>query len=343
MESYVNQCHVCSRPFPTQQRLQQHIWHYQTEIATLLAKLHELFAHQSPELKTTESPDDRASLLPIVNAVATIESEIDTLPPAQTEDEEKSQSRFRRATNKSNPSDQQREFACPECPAGFARKQDLERHYTTHYQCKEFCQFCSNTFTTGRKYVTHKCAKAGPLTQRTYVKRRCTALLVEAKRDLYAKKSKMECVTETASQIKRRPSKVPDVGNEDETQYEPPTLSSEVEALAPVEAENHGHSRQTGAVAFDSDHSAFVTADDTQYSHSPPLHPPLFWPLGISWQSQLLEFPSPLWSTVSVGAESTSLPPRHGPVSNLGSMSDQLLQMSTAQAEMHDDVSFDCL
>ncbi|WQF76296.1 Putative Zinc finger C2H2-type [Colletotrichum destructivum] len=146
------QCHVCSLPFPTQQQLQQHIWHYQTEIATLLAKLHELFAHQSTELDTIKSSDTRAPLLPIVNT-NNLESDIDTLPPlpmTQTADEAESP-QHRGATDESNPSDPQKAFACPECEATVARKQDLERHYTIHYRCKEFCQFCSNTFTSARK------------------------------------------------------------------------------------------------------------------------------------------------------------------------------------------------
>ncbi|KAK2006160.1 hypothetical protein LZ32DRAFT_670234 [Colletotrichum eremochloae] len=341
------QCHICSLPFPTQQQLQQHIWHYQTEIAKLLAKLHELFAHQSTELDITESSaDTHASLPSIVNTVD-IQSGNDTLPQlptAQTADEAESQPQRRGIADGSNPSDHQRTFACPECDAVLARKQDLERHYTIHYQCKEFCQFCSNTFTRARKYITHRCAKSGLPNQRTYTKRRCIVLCAEAKRELYAKKTKSTYVAETASQTRSRPRKVLGIGNGNDTRCRLPLPSSDMEGFE--EVGDHGPSRQTSDI-LNPDDSTFVASVDALLSRSPQLHPPLFLPFGIDWQSQLPEFPMPLWSTVSLGAGSTSLPSRHGPASGPGSLSGQQFLETTARmearAEAQDELSFDCL
>ncbi|KAK3336985.1 hypothetical protein B0T19DRAFT_57545 [Cercophora scortea] len=66
----------------------------------------------------------------------------------------------------------------------FRRHQELVRHYTIHLACKEFCQYCSSTFTQARKFITHKCATNGSDDQKRFVKARIEELRSNAKREL---------------------------------------------------------------------------------------------------------------------------------------------------------------
>jgi hypothetical protein len=77
-------------------------------------------------------------------------------------------------------------YYCPslKCLKSFRRKQELERHYTTHYRCQEYCVYCSTTFEFARKYITHGCAKKGPVEQQKYIKERSDSLSKMSKADL---------------------------------------------------------------------------------------------------------------------------------------------------------------
>ncbi|KAK1488063.1 hypothetical protein CTAM01_11609 [Colletotrichum tamarilloi] len=73
------QCHVCSLQFSTPDLLQQHVWHYQAEIAAMLTRLHDLFAHHDPTPNITISTDTCTSSILITDPKA-VESANDAQP-----------------------------------------------------------------------------------------------------------------------------------------------------------------------------------------------------------------------------------------------------------------------
>ncbi|OHE90295.1 hypothetical protein CORC01_14405, partial [Colletotrichum orchidophilum] len=162
------ECTVCWEPFTTHEEVREHIWAFQTRFAALFSQIHALLLHQQLECKNSEPQDSGNDFEDV------------------SDDSDRGQ----------HPSIEM-PSGCPhnDCASSnrlFKRKQELTRHFGRHYICKEFCPFCTTTFTQASKFWTHKCARIGPTSQRKFIKKRCLELRRMARKELFAVKQKRQ-------------------------------------------------------------------------------------------------------------------------------------------------------
>ncbi|CAI0652741.1 unnamed protein product [Colletotrichum noveboracense] len=264
---------MCLVQFPTHNLLQQHVWHYQTEIAVLLMRLHDLFAHHDPQPNTTNSTyaHNSLSLKSDLNALKLASN---AQPSAFAAGTAKFISNEQGPINEIDLANQQKTSTCPQCPAVLARKQDLERYYII---CKTPI-FYSNTFTRARKYITYRCTKGGSQHQQSYIKRRCLRLCAEAKQELHAEKNQIRCPRETVARTTKHTERTQTVGKDALQSSFHPSRNAEVA----YDVRNDGLSLRLDEIAFAFADSGLNAAYDAKSSGTIQLHPPLFIPPTIN-------------------------------------------------------------
>ncbi|KAK1658518.1 hypothetical protein BDP55DRAFT_393926 [Colletotrichum godetiae] len=90
---------------------------------------------------------------------------------------------------------------CASSRTVFKRRQELTRHFGRHYVCNEFCPFCSTTFTQASRFWTHKCGKTGSTSQKKFVKKRGMELRRMARKELFAAKRKRQALPATGPRL----------------------------------------------------------------------------------------------------------------------------------------------
>ncbi|KAK3370955.1 hypothetical protein B0T24DRAFT_577945 [Lasiosphaeria ovina] len=194
-------CFICSALFPTSQELRSHVWFYQDEIAKLTAKIHELLAHRGQHLnvshQTSGGHDDTERGYKVIGGGHSASR--DSGSPARGGARDKVPTAPRWITMRGLS--RSRRFECPhrDCEGLqriFTRQQDLVRHFTTHFRCNEFCQYCSTLFTQASKYMSHKCTEEGGKNRSRYFKMRIEALRRGAKKELRRSRANLTTIAE---------------------------------------------------------------------------------------------------------------------------------------------------
>ncbi|KAH7112407.1 hypothetical protein EDB81DRAFT_768355 [Dactylonectria macrodidyma] len=203
-----SECTVCMEKFGTRESLLEHTWAFQTEIATLLARLQTVVVH-NPEHKCVKTPVDvkesqvectvcwarfvthekaREHTWAFQTKITTLLARLQSLLVHRWPEREHNESQdLTNGTDDEHDNSEEGESSsmiqkrCPDkdCTKSttiFGRQQEFTRHYGTHFECIETCRYCLVTFTRPSKFWGHiPCAQGSPR-QKQYVKMRGDAL-----------------------------------------------------------------------------------------------------------------------------------------------------------------------